>query len=188
MDAKRLAGRSENLVINLAKGGAKIPDVMKDMDSFFAGEHEYFNSEDAVSINLLDIKSVIISIGTNDILSSPRNVNRFFIPLQNLLRKAKLLFNCQVHFQSVVPIPSQPKHVADGVYTFNSLAVKACKSERCFYLDVFNKFLYCSSFAQFFNVKREGVCDIHPNRRGQGIIARAFIGVVRDHFDPLSRL
>ena len=187
MDAKRLSGRSGRAVINLAQGGAKIIDVMKHMDSFFAGDHEYFSSDGALSINQISIKNVIISVGTNDILSSSRNVNRFFIPIQNLLRKAKLLFGCDVYFQSVIPIPSQPSHVANSVSIFNNLVMKACRAEHCFYMNVFNKFLECSSFDRFFSVKRNGDCDIHPNRRGQSIIAKSYISIVRDHFNPFSR-
>ena len=131
----------------------------------------------------MNIKNVIISVGTNDVLRSNGNVNRFYIPIQNLLRKAKLLFECQVYFQSVIPIPSKQSSTAKSVYEFNDLVIRACKSERCYFIDVFNEFLYCRSFDKFFDVKR-GVCDIHPNRTGLSILARAFIKIVRNHFDP----
>lgn len=105
-----------------------------------------------------------------------------------MLRKAKLLFDCNVYLQSVVPIPGKPPGVADSVYNFNNAAVKACKSEKCYYLDVFNEFLDCVSFEKYFRVYPNNTSiDIHPNRLGMSILARAYISVVRDKFDPFYR-
>ena len=170
--------------INLSVGGSKIPDVNRDMDLFYTGKHDYFNSEHAIDINSMDITKVIICIGTNDILNTRTNVSRLYIPIQNMLRKAKLMFNCKVYLQSVIPIPDQPPGVANEVYMFNKIALKACISEECKYINVFDVFLKCNHFKKFFRVKRDGYLDIHPNREGQIIIARAYISIVRDRFDP----
>ena len=128
----------------------------------------------------------IISVGTNDVLNARARASSLYIPLQNLMRKANLLFGCRVYFQSLIPIPNQPKFVAKSVYEFNDIAVKACRSERCYFVDVFDKFLECRNFSKFFVIKRNTI-DIHPNRLGQSIMARAFIPIIRNYFDPHQR-
>ena len=184
LDCKKLAGRSGKSVINLAVGGAKIPDMLKHMDQFFSGEHQYFQTEDAIPIDNMDINNVIFSVGTNDVLKIRHRVSSLYIPIQNLLRKAKAMFQCKIHFQGLIPIPNQPRETAQKVYEFNEMAIKACRSERCFYLEVISKFLECTHFEKFFIVKRNGETDIHPNRLGNSILARMYIAIVRDYFNP----
>ena len=169
LDANKLAGKSNRTVINLSVGGSKIADMAKHMDLFYSQSHEYFQSKDAISLDKMNITNVIFCIGTNDILNARGNANRLYIPLQNMLRKAKLLFDCRIHLQSMIPIPSQPMYIADAVYAFNEVAVKACRAEKCYYINVFNDFLKCRDFSKFFYVKQKHV-DIHPNRLGQSIL------------------
>ena len=184
MDCKKLAGRSGKSVINLAVGGAKIPDMLKHMDQFFSGEHQYFQTQNAIPIDNMNINNVIFSVGIHDVLKIRHRVSSLYIPIQNLLRKAKAMFQCKIHFQGLIPIPNQPRETAQKVYEFNEMAIKACRSERCFYLEVMSKFLECTHFEKFFIVKRNGETDIHPNRLGNYILARMYIAIVRDYFNP----
>ena len=98
LDCKKLAGRSGKSVINLAVGGAKIPGMLKHMDQFFSGEHQYFQTEDAIPIDNMNINNVIFSVGTNDVLKIRHRVSSLYIPIQNMLRKAKAMFQCKIHF------------------------------------------------------------------------------------------
>ena len=109
LDANKLAGKSNKHVINLARSGGKISDVCKDMDNFFKGSHEYFNSVSALKRDQMSVKNIIISVGTNDILNlnDSNKISRLYGPVQSMLRKAKYLFRCKVFIQSVIPIPGQ---------------------------------------------------------------------------------
>ena len=186
MDSKRLAGKSGKTVINLAVGGAKISDVQKHMDLFFSGEHDYYKTENAKTLDSMNVINVIISVGTNDVLKIRNRVSSLYIPIQNLLRKAKTLFKCKVHFQGLIPIPSQPRETADKVYEFNKIALKACQRERCYFLNVLDLFLNCNDFKKFFVLRRNGQVDIHPNKLGYSMLAKFYIKIVRDYFSPVS--
>ena len=135
----------------------------------------------------MNITNVIFSIGTNDVLKSPESTSRLYIPISNLLRKAKMLFQCKIHFQDLIPIPNQPAGVADAVYKFNGVAEKACRAEKCYLIQVFREFLRCNNFSKFYYVKKNGIIDIHPNKVGQSILAKSYISIVRDYFNPRSR-
>ena len=186
LDARKLQGKSNNKVINLAEGGATIRDVSKSMEEFYSGKHQYFSSDGALKLEELDIKKVILSIGTNDILNirDSRNINRLFSPLDNMLRKARSLFGCQVYAQSCIPIPGQRDDTRYATYEFNRILLRLCKQHRCYYLDVFEKFLNCWRFGELFVMKSDGRIDIHPNRAGMSILARSYIAIIRDYFDP----
>ena len=156
------------------------------MNSFYTESHEYFDSESAVPLKNMNIKRVIICVGTNDILNTNIPITRLYIPIQQMLRKAQLLFQCKVVLQSVIPIPGKSRQVADMVYQFNRTAAEACRSLGCYFLDVFNDFLQCDSFRRFFAFRRNSrEIDIHPNREGCSILARAYIVIIRGSFNPV---
>ena len=74
--------------------------------------------------------------------------------------------------------------MAKKVYEFNEIALKVCRFERCYFIDLLDKFLKCRHFRKFFILKRNGEVDIHPNRLGNSILAKAYISIVRDYFNP----
>ena len=128
-------------------------------------------------------------MGTNDILSIKdyKKINRLFGPLDSMMRKATNFFGCKVYIQNCIPIPSQPDDIRYATYDFNSLLLRMCKQHKCFYVDVFEKFLNCKRFSELYVTRNNGRVDIHPNRAGMSILARTFIGIIRDYFDPYMR-
>ena len=68
---------------------------------------------------------------------------------------------------------------------FNRLLYDVCKYERVFLLDVFGIFLL-GNFRnpRLFPIGRN---DIHPNKRGIGLLAREYISRIHSkYFNPLS--
>ena len=189
LDSKKLSGKSNKVVINLSHSGGKIIDVCKDMDDFFLGTHEYFKSESALKRDELVIENVILSVGTNDILRirEANNVNRLYLPVEKMLRKAKDLFHCKIVMQGVIPIPSQPDDIRRGTIRFNDMVQRICQRQRCYFMDLWDNFLDCQKFSRFYVLRRDGYCDIHPNKEGMSILARAYIRVIRNYFDPYIR-
>ena len=196
LSADKLTGRSKNkLVVNLSVSGSKIKHMTEHMDNFISQNHEYFKSPEAVPIDKMNITNVIFCIGTNDILNADTTdaIGRLYTPLEKLLRKAQVLFQCDVHLQSVIPIPTNSHRdsvrLAEKVRRFNRAAVDVCKATRCKYLDVFDDFLECDSFYKFYCTKRfnQNSIDIHPNRVGCSILARAYIPICRGYFNPITQ-
>jgi alkylated DNA repair dioxygenase AlkB/lysophospholipase L1-like esterase len=193
LDSKRLSGRRNQVrVINASVRGAYIKDVHAQMESVARGDHEYFQ-KNSVSPDQCSITTVIISVGTNDVLSSRKGgVNHLYSPLEAMLEKAKLLFpDAQVHVQSMVPVPLLRDYNRDNVLNFNKLTYRVCKAARCYLIDVFSSFLYGRDGHlndRLFRVnKYSGKTDIHPNSLGLSVLARAYIKVIRGHFDPNVR-
>ena len=188
LDPSRLQGRTGKLVINLCVGGAKISDVSEHMDDFFAGKGDYFTTEGAVSRDKMNIKNLIICVGTNDVLNAhnAKDVNKLYIPIQQLLRKAKLLFNdSRVVFQSLIPIPTESDNVVKKVQTFNILARKICRSMSCIYMNVFDNFMQ-DKFVNLYRWNtRNNYLDIHPSNYGNSVLARRYISVIRGKFDMI---
>ena len=186
---KKLAGKSGKQVINLARSGSKIVDVSKDMESFIAGKHDYFKNDSAMKMEDIKVTNIILSIGTNDILRlrDPTSVNSLFVPIQSMLKKAKHLYNCKVVLQGVIPIPGQPNYIRHATLQFNRMAHQICRQQKCYFLDLWDDFLDCRHFSKFYIRRRDGYCDIHPNQAGLSILARAYIGIIRNYFDPLIR-
>ena len=170
-------------VINCSVSGAKIPDISKQMDDFY--------SSGVCDVEKLEVKSVFISVGTNDLARlRERGVNHLYIPIENLLEKAKLYFgDADIYFQSVIPMPIKSNVIVDNLLSFNKLILKACRSQRCYYLDVFNNFL--DKYGDFpkedlFRIDRRLNClDVHLNYRGLGVLASAYISKIRGKFNPI---
>ena len=186
---KRLAGKRRNIkVINLSVSGAKIPDVSKDMDDFFTGTHSHFkNTED--NLENLQIRNVFISIGTNDIRRLRNGTNHLYIPVENLLKKARTLFTgANIYFQAVLPMPLEEQYTVKNVLSFNNMVLRACAAQKCMYLDVFDKFLDPFCFPNKFLYRRNSSsnrADLHLNRLGLSVLARSYIDYIRGRFNPI---
>ena len=104
--------------------------------------------------------------------------------LFQLIRTIKSVFaGAKIFFKSLVPLPitvENYKYIAKNILDFNSLIFHVCGHERVYMLNVFrefvkgnvrNPYLFPSNFR-----------DIHPNRRGLGILARAYISRIHSKF------
>ncbi|WP_366931880.1 SGNH/GDSL hydrolase family protein [Moritella sp.] len=188
LSSTKLEGSSDIKVINLSASGSKIYNICGAMDSFYTGEHTYFKSDNAIPIDDMIITKVIISVGTNDILQcKPHTINRLYIPLQNMMRKAKLLFNTEVLIQSVLPIPTFDNSIISDVHAFNKMCIQLCRNMRCRFIDVLYKFLdsdrYPDEKLYRYDTRRNRL-DIHLSRDGLVVLGMAYIKCLRDRYDP----
>ena len=172
-------GKSKKVVLNRAKGGNKIPDVLLSIDDFCsnANNHQY------------KINQVFVSVGTNDIRYCRNGVSHLKGELFSLVRKIKQSFpNAKLFLQSLLPLPitySNKRYIIRNVCDFNRIVYHVCSHEKVHMLNVFSSFLY--------NGYRNPALfpltpyDIHPNSRGIGILAKFYIDRIHGRrFDPLS--
>ena len=178
-DSERI-GKNKKVVLNIAKGGNRIPDVVHSLIEF---RNNTDNAKYAVN-------QVFVSVGTNDIRHCyHRGVSHLKGDLFGLVRTIKNLFpNCKVYIQSLLPLPVTPanrQHVIRNVLDFNNLIYHICSHEKVFILDVFRKFLF-EGFRnpRLFNIS---AADVHPNTRGLGVLAKVYIDRIHGrYFDPFS--
>ena len=179
LDLERLS-KGRKKVINIAKGGNKIPDVIDSVMNFCDND----------SSCRLIVDQVFCSAGTNDIRKCrTEGVFKFKGELFKLTRLLKQLFPvAKIFFQSLIPLPitfENSSYIAHNILTINDLLFEVCKHERVYLLDVFGIFL----LGRFRNPRLFplGFNDIHPNKRGLGLLAREYISRIHcKHFDPLS--
>ena len=173
-------GKNKKVVINIAKGGSRIPDVIQSIKDFKN------NAENAKYA----INQEFISVGTNDI----RNCNRKGVfhlksELFGLIHSVKNSFsNSKIYMQSLIPLPVTSinhDYTIKNVLEFNKLIYHVCTHERVFLLDVFRRFLFeRHRNPRLFN---RSITDIHPNARGLGVLERAYIDRIHGgYFDPHS--
>ena len=167
-------------VVNIAKGGNKIIDVIESLMKF---------SEDTSSGEFV-IDQVFVSLGTNDIRSCRREgVSRHKDELFRLTRFIKDMFPyAKLFFQSLIPLPityENAPYIARNILRFNDMLYEVCSMSVYLYLMYFAYFL----LGRYRNPELFplGFHDIHPNKRGLGLLAREYIMRIHcKHFDPLS--
>ena len=177
LDPNKLAKGRKN-VINLAKGGNKIPDVINSIENFLN------NNCDNTHVD-----QVFVSVGTNDIRNCRgEDVLRLKGDLYRLVRFIKNVFHgAKIFFQSLIPLPitiENGTYIVKNILSFNKMIFDTCKHERIFFLDVFGIFL----LVNFRNplLFSFGFRDIYPNKRGLGLLAREYIDRIHcRHFNPL---
>ena len=100
-----------------------------------------------------------------------------------------LWVNAEVFVQSVIPIPAKNVDIASDVLCFNRMLVDICRTMKCRYMDILDRFLTRSREKRvnenlFRYDRRRDRVDLHLNYVGLGVLGRAFIRVIRDEFDP----
>ena len=182
LDAKRLGRRGRKEVINLSNSGAKIEDVIDQLDKYFLST-EYNN---------VTVDKVFICVGANDIRNCRENgVRHLKSPLVQLSQKIKMLFpEADVWFQSLIPLTLQHQYSVRNVEQFNGLLYEVCKFTKNFFLDVFQRFLEYDYFSESF-YRDESLFlnnpNIHLNKRGLGILAKSYLKLIHSNqFNPLG--
>ena len=177
IDQERIVGKySKAKVINSSTSGAKISDISEKVDQLYAGTlPEVQNLSNRLN---LQPKNFIISMGTNDIRNKKNGVHDLYYPIKSLLTKIKALFpNSTVYVQCCLPIRPESPWIVQNVTDFNFLLRRCCREFRdCFFMDLFEKFLDrrgCYPLNVYYND------NVHLSYKGLGILARAFIKVVR---------
>ena len=134
---------------------------------------------------------IFLSVGTNDIRECRGNGTRGLkAPLLYFVQQVKLLFpEAGVWIQSLVPLPWQHKYTFTNVQQFNEVIYEVCKHPHSFYFDIFEDFL---GFNVKFNcmLRREQLFvdykDIHLNKVGMGRLARRYLEIIHNTFNPLG--
>ena len=134
LDPHKLSKGRKN-VINIAKGGNKIIDVIESLTKF---------NEDTSSGEFI-IDQVFVSVGTNDIRSCRREgVSRHKGELFRLTRFIKDMFpHAKLFFQSLIPLPityENAPYIARNILRFKICSTKSVSMSGYFYLMYFAYF------------------------------------------------
>ena len=158
-------------VINLSKGGFKISDISDTID----------NIPMIKGIKVVD--QAILSIGINDIRYCRGKVQHLKEAYINLIHKLKLMFpNIKIYVRCVLPVKIVNEFTVINIIKFNKLLLHICKTEHCYFINIFRDFLnpdgrFCN-MALYRN-------DVHLKQRGTGIIARKYIFIInKNTFNP----
>ena len=177
LDPERL-GKGKKTILDLTKGGNKICNVIDSLKAFIAdsGSEKYL------------VNQVFVSVGTNDVRFCKNGISHLKGELFGLVRTIKNFFpGVKVYLQSLLPLPvtfSNKNFVIKNVLELKRIIYHVCYHERIFMLDIFKTFLFRGY--RHPSLFPPSTSDIHPNRRGLGVMAREYINIIHSrHFDPL---
>ena len=190
LNTKRLIGKRNCNVINLSKSGSKIEDISNIIDGFYKGETD----QPAVGTvtNPCHVNKIILNVGTNDILNSPATASRNYTPLHKIVTKLKLYYpGAKLYFTSVVPIPTHNNKISQAVLDFNKMLIRLCRATNSYYIDVLPDMLHYGfpgerdiNETMYRWDYRKRCVDIHLSNRGLSALARQYIKVIDDRFNP----
>ena len=134
-----------------------------------------------------------MSVGTNDIRYCESGIAHLKGAVSSLMRTIKMILpNAKVWFQSLPPInPNGCKFTEKNVIQMNNLIYNMCSRYRLYYLDIFHAFLDArgcinSRLFPHYDTNRKRF-DIHPNKKGMGVLARFYIFIIHSKwFNPLG--
>ena len=181
LDAEKLGTRRSRkvTVVKLSRGGRKIAEVQKSVEDYLA-----LNPD-------IDVKSLFVSIGTNDIRHCTDGIKHLRSPLCEFIKTMKKLCpNAKIWVQSLLPIPINGlMHIGRNVIAMNNMLFNLCSRYKIFYLDVFGSFLnrFGGTDLGLFPEKVGDRIDIHPNPKGMGLLARHYKYLIHSkRFNPLG--
>lgn len=160
----RLASRGRK-VINVSQSGAKIKDMLHNM--------EYFHAQNPAAPH---VDKILFSLGTNDIKYSRHGVLHLKQIIINLISRAKELFpGCIILMHSCLPMRNLYGYTCPNVLNFNRLINNLCELYNCMYVDCFRYFLSPDGY----DYNRYLYYDwLHLNDVGLGVLARCLGAVV----------
>lgn len=175
-----LLGKRRVAVEKVAKGGARIDDVCRQVENFFAANPD------------VCVDKLFVSVGTNDLRKCHNGINHLKGPLKHLSRTIKKLSpDSKVFFQSLLPLPMRSSNDWETnakICDFNIILYENC---------MYNRFYYIDAYMPFCNGRKRGspdtrkeklfdAGDIHPSKKkGMGVLARLYIRALHSHyFDP----
>jgi hypothetical protein len=180
LDAK-LLGKNKQVVKNIAVGGRKLDQVKRDIEEFVKENPN------------LEVAKLFVSAGTNDIRYCENGIAHLKSAVSSLMSSIKLILpNAKVWFQSIPPInPNGCKFTERNVIHMNNLIYNMCSRYRLYYLDIFPAFLDargCANTRLFPDFDTKKQCfDIHPNKKGMGVLARFYLFIIHSKwFNPLG--
>ena len=178
---QNLLGKSKKVVRNIAIGGRKMEKVKEDIENFVKDNPT------------LEVTKLFVSVGTNDIRYCESGIAHLKGAVSSLMRTIKMILpNAKVWFQSLPPInPNGCKFTEKNVIQMNNLIYNMCSRYRLYYLDIFHAFLDARGcinsrlFPHYDTIRKR--FDIHPNKKGMGVLARFYIFIIHSKwFNPLG--
>lgn len=180
LDTAKL-GKGKQTVVKIAKGGRKMEDVEKSI-----AEYVELNTD-------VEIKTLFVCVGTNDIRNCKEGIRHLRSPLCDFMKSIKKLCpDAKIFIQSLLPIPTNgSKSLARNVLSMNNLLYNLCSRYRLYFVNVFDSFLnrHGNTDVRLFPGvnKSTGQFDIHPNSKGLGVLARHYIYLIHSRwFNPLG--
>ena len=172
---------SNNEVLNLSVRGYKIEDISRTVDKLYTGELENHRGTEHLCPT-----NIIISVGTNDIRWKRRGVANLYTPVSKLLNKVKMLYpNTNIYVQGSLPMGIEHRNTVSNCLEYNKLLQRCCRESLCYYMDVFDEFLDRRGHLPEKSIYGDAV---HLNNVGLGRLARVYIKIVRNIFNPNIRL
>ena len=111
----------------------------------------------------------------------PEAIGHLKSPLCEFMKTLKeLLPDTKIFFQALLPIPTNEcPFTAGNVKAMNSMIYNLCSRYKMYYINVFSAFLDSHGYTNTslfpgYDIKRQRY-DIHPNARGNGVLARFYI-------------
>ena len=106
----------------------------------------------------------------------------------DLIAKAKMFFpHAKIVFQSVLPMKINKDFTAYNFSSFNDLLYHICKTENCFFLDIFDKFLVLDTYLWRVDYNKKLYRDnLHLNHTGLGRLVTCIKNAIKnDLYNPV---
>ena len=181
LDTAKL-GRKCVDVVSVARGGARIHQVMEQIRDFKS------KNESVI------VDKICISVGTNDIRNAD-SLDKIKLKFKSLCALIKELYpSSKIYFQSLIPLPCKSRHdwrTNSFVIRMNSIIKNECIYRRFHILDAF-----CPFSLRYFDPRVPHIRDdrffkagdIHPSEaRGMGVLAKLYLRAIHSNFfDPFT--
>ena len=175
-------GRKCADVVSVARGGARIHQVMEQIRDFKS------KNESVI------VDKICISVGTNDIRYAD-SLDKIKLKFKSLCAMINELYpSSKVYFQSLLPLPCKSRHdwrTNSFVMNMNSIIKNECIYRRFHILDAFRPFSLRYFDPQVPHIRDDRFFkagDIHPSEaRGMGVLAKLYLRAIHSNFfDPFT--
>ena len=167
-------GKGDNECYVRARGGIRLPKIMKELDDFYSEHGEK------------DVGKVFVSAGINDIRYCRDGIRHLRSQIIQLIERIRTYFpGAKIYFQSVLPVFIENNYIVRNTLSFNKMLYEICLDKRCFYLDIIRRFL-----SPIGDVRNECLYSdrVHLNKYGLAVLARVYIlHINRDRFNPVLK-
>lgn len=169
-------GKHKRDVRSIAEGGFKIRDVEGSLEKFSLDNPDVL------------VEKLFVSVGSNDTRYCKNGVSHLKGHVKQLFRKIQDFYpDAKVFVQCVLPLPAVHKYVVKNVRGINDIIYGCCSHAHFYYMNILNFFLDergATRNCTLFNVSDR---DVHPNKKGLGVLARFYIFHIHSRrFNPLA--
>ena len=169
-------------VETVARGGARIHQVMEQIRDFKSKNQSVI------------VDKICISVGTNDIRYA-ESLDKIKLKFKSLCALIKEHYpSSKVYFQSLIPLPCKSRHdwrTNSFVFSMNSIIKNECIHRRFHILDAFRPFALRYFDPRVPHIRDDRFFkagDIHPSEaKGMGVLAKLYLRAIHSNFfDPFT--